>query len=359
MASISHMAAHLDAYAANLALLRKRAVRDAGIILGAHRHLLALTALYLAVAFVPGILGYQKPPITVVMPLISTMAAICALLLPIAIVSAGLALRIAHVLLTLALFIAIEFAALGIKANLAIISPWSWDDTLARMDQTLFMGTHPWRLLQPLAGHPHVTRMLDTTYKIWMAVLIASWFMAAFGMRHDKLRIRYLLAFFLTWVLGGSLLAYAVSSAGPAFLEHLGADAATAYADLMTYLKSVHSEHDLTAVHLQTLLWQQHMSGRNDLGGISAFPSMHNALAVLMALAAWQAHRGLGILMTAFAALIYAGSILLAWHYAVDGIAGIAIALICWHLAGRIARHLDRRPETRRYRALLRATADR
>ncbi len=358
MMPIPHLAAHVNVYAANLARLRKHALRDAGIILGAHRHLLMMAGLYLGIAFFPGVLGYQIPPLTVVTPFMFTMAAICALLLPVAVISGGLALRIAHVLLTLALFITMEFAALGIKANLATISPWSWDDTLARMDRMLFLGAHPWRLLQPLAGHPGITLMLDATYKLWMAVLIASWFFAAFGMRHDDLRIRYLLAFFLTWALGGNLLAYVLSSAGPAFLEHLGADAASAYADLISYLKTVDSERSLTAVHLQTLLWQQYLAGHNDLGGISAFPSMHNALAALMALAAWRVHRGLGILLTVFTLLIFAGSILLAWHYAVDGIAGIAMALFCWHLAGRIAQHLDRLPEIRRYRALLRATAD-
>jgi hypothetical protein len=61
-----------------------------------------------------------------------------------------------------------------------------------------------------------------------MAILIVSWFAVALNPRHDKLRIRYFLAFLLTWVLGGNLLAYALSSAGPAFLEHMGAVATAA-----------------------------------------------------------------------------------------------------------------------------------
>jgi len=360
MMPIPPATAHLSAYAVNLTHLRRDALRNGRIFLRAHRHLLALVGLYLAVAFLPGAFGYQTPPFSVVMPIFSTIAAIYALLLPTAVVSPGMALRITHVLMTVALFIVIEFAALGIKANLAAISPWSWDETLAQADRLLFLGTDPWRLLQPLAGHPGVTLVLDAAYKLWMAILIVSWFAVALNPRHDKLRIRYFLAFLLTWVLGGNLLAYALSSAGPAFLEHMGAVAtAAAYADLMAYLKSIHSKIDLTAIHLQTLLWQQHVAGHNELGGISAFPSMHNALATLMALAAWRMHRGLGILLVVFTLMIFAGSILLAWHYAVDGIAGMAVALLCWHLAGRIARGLERLPEIRRYRALLRATRNR
>jgi membrane-associated phospholipid phosphatase len=42
--------------------------------------------------------------------------------------------------------------------------------------------------------------------------------------------------------------------------------------------------------------------------------------------------------LAVFAAIIAVGSVLLAWHYAVDGYAGAAIALACWWLAGRLAR---------------------
>ena len=41
--------------------------------------------------------------------------------------------------------------------------------------------------------------------------------------------------------------------------------------------------------------------------------------------------------------MIFLGSIHLAWHYAVDGIVAIAMALIIWRLAGWLAR--ERRPE--------------
>ncbi len=359
MIPISRVAARLDVYGYNIARLRKSIPRDAGIVIHAHRPLLILAGLYVAVAFLLGAAGFQSPSVDVVAPFISTLSAMFLMLLPIAIISGGLALRIAHVLLTLTIFIGIEFAALGIKANLTLISPWSWDGILAHLDRLLFLGTHPWRLLHPIADHPHITLGLDMAYKLWMAILLASWLLVAVSTRHDGLRIRYILAFLLAWVAGGNILAFLLSSAGPAFLQHMGLETdAAAYADLMSYLKTVDSDLGLTAVSLQNILWEQYETGRNTFGGISAFPSMHNALAALMALAAWQAHRWLGILMTAFTVLIFAGSILLAWHYAVDGIAGIAIAFPCWHAAGHITRRLERLPAIRRYRALLRATAN-
>ena len=332
--------------------------RSTTILLKAHRFPLMVIGLYLAAACALSLIGLRAPPAEMLTAVIRVFFA--AIILPILIsrLSPGKALRLANVLLTASLMLAIEVAALGFKTNIPALNPFSWDAKLASLDRFLHAGTDPWRLLMPASGQIFVLKGLDLAYGLWFPLLLASWLLIGAGGRHDHLKNRYLLAFFLTWVLGGNLFATVFSSAGPAFLNKLGLPVET-HQQLLEHLTRAHAQLGLTAVDLQGILWEQHETGTNLLGGISAFPSMHNALAALMALAAWQAHRGLGILMTVFAALIYAGSILLAWHYAVDGIAGVAIAFLCWHIAGRIARHLDQRPETRRYRALLRATADR
>ena len=102
------------------------------------------------------------------------------------------------------------------------------------------------------------------------------------------------------------------------------------------------------------MLWTQYVNAEAGFVGISAFPSMHNAVAALLALAAWRVSRPLGAAMTLFAVMILAGSVHLGWHYAVDGYAGILVAVVCWRLAGGFADWMERRGETRRYRALLR-----
>jgi hypothetical protein len=73
--------------------------------------------------------------------------------------------------------------------------------------------------------------------------------------------------------------------------------------------------------------------------GVSAMPSMHNAIAVLYGLTAMRMAKPLRIAAWTFATLIFVGSIHLGWHYAVDGIiAGLMMAGI-WYAAGR---YLDR-----------------
>jgi membrane-associated phospholipid phosphatase len=83
------------------------------------------------------------------------------------------------------------------------------------------------------------------------------------------------------------------------------------------------------------MLWESYETSEGMISGISAMPSMHVATAVLFFLCA----RGAGIAWLSwatgiFAVMIQIGSVLLAWHYAVDGYAGALLALGCWWLAG-------------------------
>jgi hypothetical protein len=75
--------------------------------------------------------------------------------------------------------------------------------------------------------------------------------------------------------------------------------------------------------------------------GISAMPSVHNALAALFAMASFKLNRIAGWLLTFYAAFIWIGSIHLGWHYALDGIVAIALTFGIWHVCGRIADRLE------------------
>ena len=87
--------------------------------------------------------------------------------------------------------------------------------------------------------------------------------------------------------------------------------------------------------------------GGSDLAigrGISAMPSVHIALAVQFACAAFAIRRWFGILLTVYAVVIWIASIHLGWHYAVDGLVAAAIVVPSWVLCGIWARRLHARP---------------
>ncbi len=239
-----------------------------------------------------------------------------------------------------------------VKANIPAVVPFSWDETFMKLDHWLHFGNHPWQLLQPLIGNPIVTFVLAKLYSIWFIVMWLVWMWLAFDIRLTRLRTRFFVAFLLTWMIGGGLLATVFSSAGPVYYGALGLTP-DPFAGLMGYLREVNESFVIEALFLQDALWQAYIGKTSAIAGISAMPSMHNATALLFVLAVWPASRRLGIALAVFAFAIFIGSVHLGWHYAVDAYLGYAVTLLCWWFAGWIARWQDALPVSRRYERLL------
>jgi membrane-associated phospholipid phosphatase len=79
----------------------------------------------------------------------------------------------------------------------------------------------------------------------------------------------------------------------------------------------------------------------------TAFPSSHIAASVVAALCALQFQRAVGVVVALLTLGLALGTVYGGFHYAVDGIAGIAVGVFAWLLAGTIWRRLSRRGEQR------------
>jgi hypothetical protein len=241
-------------------------------------------------------------------------------------ISAGIAL-------VLMLVVLVSFAQL--KMLIPTIQPFSWDEAFIALDQALHFGLDPWRIAHAVAGHPLIVTAITGAYNFWMFLLYFSLIFACFSTANRAARMQYLIAFILIWAIGGNLIATVFSSAGPVYVDRLGLG--DHFAPLMDLLHAHAAVQPLTVLETQDLLWDYYASPQS-LNGISAFPSMHVASTVLMALYARAYNRRFGQVMTAFACVMMLGSVLLAWHYAVDGYAGAVIALCCWWAAGWLMR---------------------
>jgi hypothetical protein len=105
-----------------------------------------------------------------------------------------------------------------LKANISVFQPFVWDETFDHWDRVLHFGYRPWELLQPVLGYPAVTYVLDVNYDIWFLMMAGFWLHFACFTRPGVARTRYLLSFFLLWMIGGGLFAVLLSSAGPVLL---------------------------------------------------------------------------------------------------------------------------------------------
>lgn len=110
------------------------------------------------------------------------------------------------------------------------------------------------------------------------------------------------------------------------------------FVPLMDYLRAANEQYPLRAIQLQELLWRAYEDPEAAGLGISAMPSMHVSIAVLMALLGFSIRRWLGWAYTIFALAIVVGSVHLGWHYAIDAYVAAVATVGIWWLSGKVVR---------------------
>ena len=224
------------------------------------------------------------------------------------------------------------------------LAGYRFDALFAQLDRALFLGNDPWRVTHALFGSPIQILMIDRAYNGWFApmslgVVLCAWLPQS----TFRQRTQYLLSYMGVWIVIGSVLAFLLPTAGPCFFDAL-AGPTPQFRSLMATLADAQTKLGvpLNALRNQEMLLQLRASPVLVVGGgISAMPSVHNGLAALFALGGFQINRKLGYLLTAYAALIWFGSIHLGWHYAIDGLVAIALTYVIWRVCGRIAARLE------------------
>jgi hypothetical protein len=236
----------------------------------------------------------------------------------------------------------------AVKASIESFHAFNWDRTLIAVDRAIH-GADAWRLLQPVMGHPVITWFASQLYHAWFALIYVGPILIAFYLSERTLRLRFFLAYLATWTLVGVVLATLLASVGPCFVKPiLGLPDFAAQAE---YLQHANRIHHLAVLDVQEQLLAWYRTHDRGLGrGITAMPSMHVSLAWLYFLTCRRIDRRLGWSALAFALAVFASSIHLGYHYAVDGyvavIAVSAIWLACGRVSAMLLTSLDRAVDT-------------
>lgn len=189
-----------------------------------------------------------------------------------------------------------------LKSMIPAVVPFWADPPFAAIDRALFIDPQSIALtIKP------ALEAIGLFYGVWHAANLGGILWVLHWRRPNK--GRHVLSFMLTWAIGMAL-AYIFSSAGPIFTGQ--------------YDPSVAPDSVQKAA---TYLWSNYHAEAGVIGGgISAFPSLHVAIAAWLAIVLRD--RGFPLTGLAYLIGIFACSVILGWHYVADGLGGMAIALL-------------------------------
>ncbi|QNM83616.1 phosphatase PAP2 family protein [Sphingomonas sabuli] len=226
----------------------------------------------------------------------------------------------------------------AMKMLLPLYREFDWDGAFARADRMLLGGVAPWEITHGIFATTAATRVLDAIYTLWVPLLFFAVIVAACS--SPVKRARFLLSFGAAWLILGVAGAYGLASAGPCYALSIGADGGADFQPLMDRLRGAGSgASPLNAVMWQSTLWNAHVTENYGFAmGISAMPSMHNAITMLYALALWNGRPLYRYGTALYALIILVASVHLGWHYLVDGLVAWAGMAAIWWAAGAYLR---------------------
>ncbi len=235
----------------------------------------------------------------------------------------------------------------SLKRSIPLVQPFDWDVTFMKLDHLVHFNNHPWVLLLPIVQNNLVLRLIDQLYVVWFLVLHFMTFWLAWSQQR-KLRMQFFLCNILILFIIGNILATVFSSAGPCYYAKVTeVTKKNPFEPLLDKLAGFDKKGPLIALTLQNRLWENHVCKEGRLHeSISAMPSVHVAFATLFALTVSSISLPIGLIFWGYWAVVQVGSIILGWHYAIDGYFATILTLGLWKISGYInKRFWDRLPE--------------
>lgn len=221
-----------------------------------------------------------------------------------------------------------------LKSTMPMVVPFYADAALAEADHWLHGGNDPWVIAHILGAYLPVDGLLPFYLPVWLVPAIGLPVVLAVADDSDDRRARFLALYMFCWIFLGNALAFAGSSVGPIYYDALlGSDR---FAPLLSVLRETGiAEGEIGMV--QDRLWAAYADSNMALGlGISAFPSVHLAVATMTALYMAERSRWLVLPGMMFIALILFLSVYTGYHYAVDGYFSILVVAAAWALLRRV-----------------------
>jgi hypothetical protein len=212
----------------------------------------------------------------------------------------------------------------NLKSVVPLLRPGDlFDGQLADFDRSLFFGHDPAALMHDVVGTGLATHVFSGVYMLFFLFIPGTLAVALVFSRNLRSGLFYATALSLNWLLG-ALSYFLLPSLGPIYIQP---------ADFSGLAGT-------DAGRLQTILLEQRTEFLHDpaLGtaqSIGAFASLHVSIFVTAALAAHLLglRRSVKVIAWILVALTVGATIHLGWHYFVDDLGGVVIAVLSLAIA--------------------------
>ncbi|MGH3510639.1 MAG: phosphatase PAP2 family protein [Nocardioidaceae bacterium] len=224
----------------------------------------------------------------------------------------------------------------NLKSYVPFVNRHIWDDTLHRLDRTLWLGHDPATVLHHVFGTGWAAQFFSTVYVVWIALVPVSLVVALVWSRDVKGGEWYVTAVAVDWVLGVATY-FALPTLGPIYSrpQEFSTLPHTYVTTLQTTM--IDDRHAVLAGP-----WATHA-----VQTIAAFASLHVALMVTVCLMVelLRLCRSVRWSMWVFLALTEVATIYLGWHFFIDTVAGAVLgAAGVWIAAIGTGNKMRRRP---------------
>lgn len=216
----------------------------------------------------------------------------------------------------------------NLKGFVPFVNGHLYDNSLDRLDRTLFLGHRPAVLLHDLLGTGIAARLLSFFYLGWIFALPLSLAIVLVWVRRARIGTWWITAVSIDWILG-VIVNFALPTLGPIYQRP------SEFAAL-AHTKTAALQQSMMDDRLQVLA---HPVQAHPVQNIAAFASLHVAIAMSACVVAHRAglRRWIVWALRGFLVITMIDTVYFGWHYASDVVAGLLLGMAGAWLAEHFA----------------------
>ncbi|VAX17112.1 hypothetical protein MNBD_NITROSPINAE02-1323 [hydrothermal vent metagenome] len=250
---------------------------------------------------------------------------------------------------------AVIYFFLHLKHVILFINSSNWDLFYWNLDKALHLGVQPnvW-VMEKFGTNHNVAILADWLYIKYFSYMLIACFIFLMDTGGRRMAERFFFAYAFLWSVGG--VGYLITPAdGPCYAALINYSTPEGEREHMFrfpvienvpngYIASYGESKIWIAKIYQERLWMSRkrflIDGKEPgmFYGIAAMPSLHVAMVGAIMFFLFALSPFLGALGAIYLAAIFFGSILLQWHYAVDGYVGLLMGYGSFFISGRVVK---------------------